>query len=181
MSRRSTIRTHPLINDITGDLAQAQHHDGLTPHTAHANFPRSIRKPVVPPKNSDILVADTSRITEHDPNDPDNSRLSDDAQLGVSFLDERRISKRGPRDADGPVHLTISPKHRVPFLDNPHVMKRSPDEETEDQDNGQADDQGNGQDDQDSTPSEHYVNPERYNNVILSVFEDAPRHHHRGL
>ena len=112
MARRSAIVPHPLTNFITDNILQARHDARLTLRAPHVDSPQSTPNAVLPPQNSDISVADSSRISKDDPNDLHLSRLSNNVSFGFSFLDE--------------------PSEQ-------HDMKRSPGEEDDDQENHQDD------------------------------------------
>ena len=158
---------HLLTNLIIDNPPQPRHDDRPSPHTTHVDYPQPTHIPVVPPRNSDISVADKSRVSKHDPNDPDNPRLSDDTFFGFSFLDERRISKRDRRDVNSPVQLTLPPKSGFSLSDKPHITERSPDEEDDDQDNGQGD--------QYYTPRQQDSDTEiKKLATNLMIFKDAP-------
>ena len=164
---------HSLTDFITDNLPQAQHGDRLTLRTAHVDSTRPIPNPAISPKNSRISVAERSRIDKPDPSDLDASKQSNKILgFGISFLDEPRIGKRSPHNANDPTHLTAAPKAGLSSSDEPHVMKRSPNEGDDDQENGQ-------EDPNDTPPSKYDDNNLPFSRLL--VFGDAPRHHRRGL
>ena len=130
MPHRSAIVTHPLTNIITDNLAQAQHDDRLTLHTAYVHSLRSIRNPVILPEDSNFLVADRSRISKHDPKNQGDE---------FSILDELRIRKPSPHDANDLMQSAFHPKPGSSFSDEPHITERSPGGEDDEQDKEQDD------------------------------------------
>ena len=155
MPRRSAIVTHPLTNIITDNLAQAQHDDRLTLRTAYVDSPRSIRNPVILPEDSKFSVADRSRISNHDPKNQGD---------GFSFLDELRIRKRSPHDANDLMQSAFHPKPGSSFSDEPHITERSP--------GGENDEKDKDQDDNDELPK-----LPKFLNLSLWIFGQ----HKRGL
>ena len=130
MPRRSTIVPHPLTKVTIDNLPQARHEDGLTLRTAHVDSPQSTRNPAVSPKNSDISVADGSRISKHSPSDPDSQRLVVDTSS--SFEEEWIDMKRSPGEEDDENeqddHYYTPPKqdndHLLVFKDAPSRKRR---------------------------------------------------------
>ena len=167
MPRRSTIVPHPLTNFMIENLPRARHDDRIILNTAHIDSTRSTGNPVVSPKNSDISVTARSHTSKHDPNHLKNSGLADDISFSFSFLDERRISKRGPHNAKDRKHVALPPKHLLSYLGEPHIGKRSP-----------------GEDD-----NPYYTPPKQDKDFNIDdgykgrlfMFKDAPRHNRRGL
>ena len=157
MPCNSAIVTYPLTSIVTDNLAQAQHDDRLTLHTVHVDSPRSIRNPVILPEDSISSVADSSRISNHG--------IKDQAD-GFSFLDELRISKRSPHDANDLMQSAFHPKPRFSFSDKPHITERNP--------GGKDDEQDSEQDDQDEHPENKELSLE------LWIFGDGPQHKRGG-